>query len=104
MTTDKRSAEGAEIRELIDGYLHRSGLAARQARVLPLTGDASDRQSFRILPPDSLSIVLSLHSAPFTFRSLTCVHQPRLLACMPVHIPAVLGYADDLSVLALDDL
>jgi aminoglycoside/choline kinase family phosphotransferase len=104
MTTDKRSAEGAEIRERIDGYLRRSGLAARQARVVPLTGDASDRRYFRVLTPDSPSIVLSLHSAPFTFESLPFVNVARLLARMPVPIPAVLGHADDLGVLALDDL
>ena len=103
-TTDKRSAEGAEIRERIDGYLRRSGLAARQARVVPLTGDASDRRYFRVLIADSPSIVLSLHSAPFTFETLPFVNVARLLARMPVPIPAVLGHADDLGVLALDDL
>ncbi len=104
MPTDKRSAEGAEIRERIDGYLRRSGLAARNARVVPLTGDASDRRYFRVLTPDSPSIVLSLHSAPFTFETLPFVNVARLLARMPVPIPAVLGHADDLGVLALDDL
>ena len=104
MPTDKRSTEGAEIRERIDGYLRRSGLAARNARVVPLTGDASDRRYFRVLTPDSPSIVLSLHSAPFTFETLPFVNVARLLARMPVPIPAVLGHADDLGVLALDDL
>lgn len=104
MPTDKRSTEGAEIRERIDGYLHRSGLAARNARVVPLTGDASDRRYFRILIADSPSIVLSLHSAPFTFETLPFVNVARLLARMPVPIPAVLGHADELGVLALEDL
>ena len=104
MTTAKRSAEGAEIRERIDGYLRRSGLAARNARVVPLTGDASDRRYFRLFTPDSPSIVLSLHAAPFTFETLPFVNVARLLAHMPVPIPAVLGHADDLGVLALEDL
>jgi len=104
MPTDKRSAEGAEIRERIDGYLQRSGLAARNARVVPLTGDASDRRYFRILIADSPSIVLSLHSTPFTFEGLPFVNVARLLARMPVPIPAVLGHADELGVLALEDL
>jgi len=43
----------------IDHYLHASGLAGRDPRVVPLTGDASDRQYFRILIPDGESIVLS---------------------------------------------
>ena len=104
MPTDKRSAEGAEIRDRIDGYLQRSGLAARNARVVPLTGDASDRRYFRILIADSPSIVLSLHSTPFTFETLPFVNVARLLARMPVPIPAVLGHADELGVLALEDL
>ena len=70
MTTmpDKRQADGAETREKIDGYLTRSGLASRSPRVVPLTGDASDRRYFRVLLPDSGSIVLSLHAAPFRVR------------------------------------
>ena len=33
----------------IERFLQQSGLAARGARALPLTGDASDRQYFRVL-------------------------------------------------------
>src|SRR3954470_7352990 len=61
---DKRQADGTETREKIDGYLTRSGLASRSPRVVPLTGDASDRRYFRVLLPASGSIVLSLHLAP----------------------------------------
>ena len=104
MTTDKRSAEGAETRDRIDGYLRRSGLAERSPRVVPLTGDASDRKYFRVHISDSPSIVLSLHSASFEFESLPFVNVARLLDRMPVPIPAVLGHADDLGVLALQDL
>ena len=73
-------------------------------RVVPLTGDASDRRYFRVLLPDAPSIVLSLHSAPFEFATLPFVNVARLLAQMPVPIPEVLGHADDLGVLALEDL
>ena len=104
MPTDKRTTEGADVRERIDGYLRRSGLAARNARVVPLTGDASDRRYFRILIADAPSIVLSLHAAPFAFETLPFVNVARLLARMPVPIPALLGHADDLGVLALEDL
>ena len=90
--------------ERIDGYLSRSGLAARSPRVVPLTGDASDRRYFRILLSDAPSIVLSLHAAPFEFEKLPFVNVARLLAKMPVPIPGVLGHAEDLGVLALDDL
>jgi aminoglycoside/choline kinase family phosphotransferase len=71
---------------------------------VPLTGDASDRRYFRILTPDAPSIVLSLHAAPFSFATLPFVNVARLLARMPVPVPAVLGHADDLGVLALEDL
>src|SRR5690349_4868896 len=106
MTTipDKRQADGIDGRDKIDGYLTRSGLASRSPRVVPLTGDASDRRYFRVLLPDSGSIVLSLHAAAFDFEKLPFVNVARLLAEMPVPIPTVLGHADDLGVLALADL
>jgi N-acetylmuramate 1-kinase len=101
-TLDKRQAEGAEARERIDTYLTRFGLES--ARAVPLTGDASDRRYFRVLVPDAPSIVLSLYSAPFEFESLPFVNVGRLLEQMPVPVPAVLGQAGDLGILALQDL
>jgi aminoglycoside/choline kinase family phosphotransferase len=101
---DKRQAAAAETRERIDRYLSRSGLAERGPRVVPLTGDASDRKYFRILLPDAPSIVLSLYSEPFDFERMSFVNVAQLLADMPVPIPAVLGHADDLGILALEDL
>ena len=101
---DKRQAATAETRERIDRYLSQSGLAGRTPRVVPLTGDASDRKYFRILLPDTDSIVLSLYAEPFDFERLSFVNVARLLAEMPVPIPAVLGHADDLGILALEDL
>jgi N-acetylmuramate 1-kinase len=91
-------------RERIDTYLERSGLASKSPRVVPLTGDASDRRYYRILFADTPSIVLSLYSAPFEFESLSFVNVARLLTQMPTPIPAVLGHAEDLGVLALEDL
>ena len=101
---DKRQPDGAEVRERIDGYLRRTNMAAKSPRVVPLTGDASDRRYFRVLLPETPSIVLSLHSTAFEFDALPFVNVARLLARMPVPIPAVLGHADDLGVLALEDL
>jgi aminoglycoside/choline kinase family phosphotransferase len=91
-------------RERIDTYLERSGLASRAPRVVPLTGDASDRRYYRVLVTDGPSIVLSLYSAPFQFDSLSFVNVALLLKEMPTPIPAVLGHAEDLGVLALEDL
>src|SRR3954463_5477136 len=102
--TDKRQTDGAAVRERIDGYLKRANLSSRSTRVVPLTGDASDRRYFRVFRPDAGTIVLSLHAAAFDFEKLPFVNVARLLALMPVPIPAVLGHADDLGVLALEDL
>ncbi len=101
---DKRQAEAASARDRIDGYLKRSDLTSRSPRVVPLTGDASDRRYFRVLLPDAPSVVLSLYSAAFEHDTLPFVNVARLLARMPVPIPAVLGHAEDLGVLALEDL
>jgi N-acetylmuramate 1-kinase len=100
----QRQTDGSDERARIDGYLQRSGLVARGARVVPLTGDASDRRYFRVLISDAPSIVLALYSAPFDVQSLPFVNVARLLEKMPVPIPEVLGHADDLGVLALQDL
>jgi aminoglycoside/choline kinase family phosphotransferase len=101
---DKRQPDSAETRARINGYLTRSGLSAQSPRVVPLTGDASDRRYFRVMLPDSPSIVLALNSTAFDFATLPFVNVARLLTEMPVPIPAVLGHADDLGVLALEDL
>src|SRR5512138_156051 len=101
---ERRVTDGTDQRERIDGYLRRSGLAGKSPRVVPLTGDASDRRYFRVLVPESPSIVLSLYATPFEFEKLSFVNVARLLDRMPVPIPAVLGHAEDLGVLALEDL
>src|SRR5262245_32470719 len=93
-----------EMQDPIQGYLDRAGLEAATPRVVPLTPDASDRRYFRILLSDAPSIVLSLYAAPFDVRTLPFVNVATLMARMPVPIPAVLGHADDLGVLALQDL
>jgi hypothetical protein len=93
-----------ETREKIDAYLERSGLAGVKPRIVPLTPDASDRRYFRVLIPGSPSIVLSLYSAPFDVTKLSFVNVATLMAKMPVPIPEVLGHADHLGVLALQDL
>ena len=91
-------------RERIDAYLERSGLAPKRPRVVPLTGDASDRRYYRVLVADAPSIVLSLYSAPFAFDELSFVNVARLLQQMPTPVPNVIGHAEDIGVLALEDL
>jgi aminoglycoside/choline kinase family phosphotransferase len=92
------------VRDRVQAFLDRSGLAARKARVVPLTGDASDRTYFRVLIPNAASIVLAVHGSPFDYQSLPFVNVAELLRQMPVPVPAILGHEDDLGILALEDL
>ena len=85
-------------------YLDRMNLQAPRALVLPLTGDASDRRYFRVLPRGGGSFVLALHAAPFSFDALPFVNVAGLLGRVPVPIPAILGHAEDLGLLELQDL
>ena len=104
MTSQTRTPDATDQRDRIDAYLRRSGLASQSPRVVPLTGDASDRRYYRVLLSDGASIVLSLYASPFEFEKLSFVNVARLLQQMPVPIPTVLGHADDIGVLALEDL
>ena len=88
----------------IDQYLRESGLAARRSRVVALTGDASTRRYFRVIPSDGPSIVLALHEGAIDFATLPFVTVARLLSRMPLPVPGILGHADALGILALEDL
>jgi hypothetical protein len=90
--------------DAIVAYLERADLRAPRALVLPLTGDASDRRYFRARPREAGTFVLALHTAPFAFDTLPFVNVAGLLAEVPVPIPAILGHADDLGILVLQDL
>jgi aminoglycoside/choline kinase family phosphotransferase len=93
-----------DARARVDAYLARTGLTAKQARVVPLTGDASDRKYFRLRVPRSTSRVLAAYPAAFDYDTLTFVNVATLLLRMPVPVPAILGHAGDLGVLELEDL
>jgi aminoglycoside/choline kinase family phosphotransferase len=101
---DQRTVEGAEVRDRIDRYLRDSRLAGRNARVVPLTGDASDRKYFRVIPADGPSIVLALHSGPIEFATLPFANVAGLLQQVPLPVPAVLDHHDALGIIALQDL
>jgi aminoglycoside/choline kinase family phosphotransferase len=93
-----------EVRLRIDQYLTDTGLASRGARVVPLTGDASDRRYVRILLRDEPSQVLAVYPQAFDADHLPFVNVARLLAAMPVPVPRTLGHSNALGILALDDL
>jgi aminoglycoside/choline kinase family phosphotransferase len=90
--------------ERIDACLQRSRLAGPQVRVVPLTGDASTRQYFRILRPDTPSIVLAVYESGFEFDELPFVNVSRLMTEVPLPIPAIAGHDDELGILILEDL
>ena len=90
--------------ERIDRFLAETGLAARDAKVLPLTGDASDRQYFRVLLRNEPSQVLALHTGEIEYENLPFVNIARLLSKMPVPVPRILAHADPLGIIALEDL
>src|SRR5205809_5098859 len=101
---NQRTAEGADVRDRIDRYLRESRLVDRQARVVPLTGDASDRKYFRVIPADGSSIVLALHAGPIEFASLPFANVAVLLQAVPLPVPVVVGHSDALGIIALQDL
>ncbi len=83
-------------------YLDRTKQSS--ARVVPLTGDASDRQYFRVLPPGGQSFVLAVSAGPFDYATLPFVNVSELFGAMPLPVPTILGEAADHGVLALEDL
>jgi aminoglycoside/choline kinase family phosphotransferase len=94
-----------DIPAAVAGYLDRSNLVS--PRVVPLTGDASDRRYFRVIPGKGAAeaaFVLAVYSAPFDLASLPFVNVATLFGAMPVPVPRIVGSAPDLGVIALDDL
>jgi aminoglycoside/choline kinase family phosphotransferase len=102
--TDQRTSEGTELRHRIDSYLKVHGLGRRRPKVVPLTGDASDRRYFRILFADGESIVLALHAGAIEFATLPFANVAELLQKMPLPAPAILGHDDAAGIVALEDL
>jgi aminoglycoside/choline kinase family phosphotransferase len=93
-----------DAKERVAHYLEALGDAARGARVVGLTGDASDRKYYRILPKDGDPFVLAVHASTIDAESLPFVNVGRLLEAMPVPTPRLLGYDNGLGILSLQDL
>jgi N-acetylmuramate 1-kinase len=93
-----------DVRDRIDAYLASTALNTRGAKVVPLTGDASDRRYFRVLLRDEPAQVLAVHPGPIDFAALPFVNVAKLLSDMPVPVPRILGHSDQLGVIALQDL
>ncbi len=88
----------------IQRFLAETGLATRDAKVLPLTGDASDRRYYRVLLRGEPSQVLALHTGPIDFDTLPFVNVSRLFSAMPVPVPLILSHSNELGIIALQDL
>jgi len=99
---ERRTEEGSRVRLCVQGYLARTRQS--DARVVPLTGDASDRRYFRVQPVAGEPFVMAVHAEPFDVKKLPFLNVADLFATMGVPVPAVLGHAADLGVLALEDL
>jgi N-acetylmuramate 1-kinase len=98
------TTDSTDVRGRIDTFLADTGLRDRGAKVLPLTGDASDRRYFRVLVRNEPTQVLAVHPGPIDFDSLPFVNVSRLLSAMPVPVPRILGHSNALGILALEDL
>lgn len=98
------TADDVSVRDRVETFLERSGLARRGARVVPLTGDASDRRYLRVLVPGASSIVLAVHAGPFDYATLPFVNVAELFLRLSIPVPAIYGHEDDLGILALEDL
>ena len=88
----------------LEQFLAEHQLTGQTQKIVPLTGDASDRRYFRLLLKKSKSIVLALHAGPIEFHSMPFVAIAKLLSEVPVPVPKILYHSDALGVLALEDL
>jgi aminoglycoside/choline kinase family phosphotransferase len=88
----------------INQYLDELQLRSRATKVLPLTGDASDRRYFRVLLNDGDSIVLALHAGPIDFEAMPFVKVALLLKHIPLPVPALLHHSNELGIIGLQDL
>jgi aminoglycoside/choline kinase family phosphotransferase len=98
-TTDTESSN-----DRVQTFLEATGLGGAHPRIVPLTGDASDRRYFRVIRSDGQSLVLAVHAGPIEFDTLPFANVATLLAAMPLPAPAILGHGDREGIVAQDDL
>ncbi len=103
--TDSRPvAPDSTIDRRVAEYLRREGLAPLTTRVERLHGDASNRCYVRVTRPDGPSLVLAVYPEPFIADALPQLAVGALFERLAIPVPAVVGQAADLGILALDDL
>jgi len=101
---EHRTEDGRPVRDRIDRYLQDTGLTALRARVVPLTGDASDRKYFRVIQPEGPSHVIALYAGPFDFTTLPFANVAELLQQVPLPVPRILRHSNELGIVAQEDL
>jgi len=102
MNAERRTDDGAGIRTRIDQFLIERGLTG--ARAVPLTGDASDRRYFRVYLGDDGTQVLAVHPGAIDFAQMPFVKVAQLFSLLPVPVPAILSFSDELGIISLEDL
>ena len=102
VNAERRTEDGTDVRGRIDQFLIEHGLT--NARVVPLTGDASDRRYFRVLLPEDGSQVLAVHPGTIEFAKMPFVKVAQLFALLPVPVPAILSFSNELGIIGLEDL
>ena len=102
VSADRRTEDGADVRTRIDQFLIERGLTG--ARVVPLTGDASDRRYFRVYLGDDGTQVLAVHPGAIDFARMPFVKVAELFSLLPVPVPAILSFSDELGIIGLEDL
>ena len=88
----------------LDQYLNEKQLAASVTKVLPLTGDASDRRYYRVLLKSGDSLVLALHAGAIEYASLPFVRVWELMRAIPLPVPELLHHSNALGIIAQEDL
>lgn len=102
VNAERRTDDGADVRTRIDQFLIERGLTG--ARVVPLTGDASDRRYFRVILGDDGTQVLAVHPGAIDFARMPFVKVAQLFSLLPVPVPAILSFSDELGIISLEDL
>ena len=97
-----RETSNLGIKERLNGYLAEK--CQSRTKVTPLTGDASDRQYFRLLIENQRSQILALYKEPIQFDSLPFVNVAKLFSKVPIRVPRILDHSDRFGVVTLEDL
>ncbi len=91
------------IEDRVAAYLRRADVGDA-VRIERLHGDASNRAYVRVTRSRSPSLVLAVHPEVFDPATLRQLQVGALLDRLAIPVPAVVGHAGDLGILALEDL